>query len=307
MVSKLGIIGFSDGNGHPYSFSAIINGYDAKALKESGWTVIHDYLEKRKATEFGIDGLSVDYVWTQNVELSQQIASATKIPNVCVNYIDMLDHVDAVIIARDDWQSHHSIAMSFLSKGKHVFVDKPLSLDIEELKTFKPFLESGKLMSCAALRYAVEFDEYRQSCLSEKPFFISGTIVSDWERYGVHLLDGIFSGVTFNVESVFSSGTVTPVTSILNCSDGTKISINCLGQTTKTFNLSCYFKEKKASYDMNDNFSAFKRTLSSFRDMIQKNTPMIEPSLTLNIMKTLIAARISQKENRLVYLHEINI
>ena len=25
---KLGIIGFSKNNGHPYSFSAIINGYD---------------------------------------------------------------------------------------------------------------------------------------------------------------------------------------------------------------------------------------------------------------------------------------
>ena len=34
---KIGIIGTSEGNGHPYSFSAIINGYDDKNMSMSGW------------------------------------------------------------------------------------------------------------------------------------------------------------------------------------------------------------------------------------------------------------------------------
>ena len=37
---KLGLIGLSEGNGHPYSFSAIINGYDKQAMQKSDWSVI---------------------------------------------------------------------------------------------------------------------------------------------------------------------------------------------------------------------------------------------------------------------------
>lgn len=306
MVTQIGIIGFSEGNGHPYSFSAIINGYDSALLKKSDWPVIYQYLEKKDDTELGIQGLHVNCIWTQDIELSKKIASATKIDHACSDYEDMKERVDAVVIARDDWKSHFEIAMYFLTIGKYVFVDKPLSLNTSELKLLKPYLESGKLMSCAALRYAVEFDDYRQACLNDTPLFISGTIVSDWERYGVHLLDGIFSGIEFNVASIFSSGHQ-PNTTILNCNNGTKISLSCLGQTAKTFNLSCYFKSEKMSYEVNDNFTAFKRTLSNFREMIHNNTLPIDPSLTINIMKTLIAGRISQKENRLVNLNEIDI
>ncbi len=36
MVMNLGIIGYNKNNGHPYSFSAIINGYDKNYLIKSG-------------------------------------------------------------------------------------------------------------------------------------------------------------------------------------------------------------------------------------------------------------------------------
>lgn len=46
---KVGIIGLHNkDNGHPFSFSAIINGYDKKNFKSSPYKVILDYLEKRK-------------------------------------------------------------------------------------------------------------------------------------------------------------------------------------------------------------------------------------------------------------------
>ena len=45
LVINTGIIGLSEGNGHPFSFSAIINGYDKIELKKSGWKVIYDYLQ----------------------------------------------------------------------------------------------------------------------------------------------------------------------------------------------------------------------------------------------------------------------
>ena len=49
---KLGIIGFSKNNGHPYSFSAIVNGYHRKYFKKVGYKFILDYLEKQSKKIF---------------------------------------------------------------------------------------------------------------------------------------------------------------------------------------------------------------------------------------------------------------
>ena len=44
---KVGIIGFSEANGHPYSFSSIINGYNEKNYQKSNWKLILNYLKKQ--------------------------------------------------------------------------------------------------------------------------------------------------------------------------------------------------------------------------------------------------------------------
>ncbi len=306
MVIRAGIIGFSEGNGHPFSFSAITNGYIPDKFKKSGWEGIYNYLERKDPTDFGISDLTINCVWTQDYKLSETISAACKIPIICNTVEDMLDQVDAVIIARDDWKSHFSLALPFLKCGKPVFVDKPLSLDIEELRQLKPYLMNGLLMSCAALRYAVELDQFREECKRELPIHINGNILIDWERYGVHLLDGIFSAIPFEVESVFSTGQNTRTT-ILNCKNDRIITLSCLGVTAKTFNISSYSSSSKANYEVDDNFTAFKRTLSNFRNMIISGEPVISADLTLNIMKTLIAGNLSKTENRVVRLDEISI
>ena len=43
---KLGIIGISEGNGHPYSWSAIINGYNKKKMEECKYESIPSYLKR---------------------------------------------------------------------------------------------------------------------------------------------------------------------------------------------------------------------------------------------------------------------
>jgi predicted dehydrogenase len=306
MVTKLGMIGLSEGNGHPYSFSAIINGYDRESFATCGWPGIFEYLEKKVRNDFGIDGLTVSAVWTQDIEESRKIAQAARIESVCHSVDEMVELVDGVIIARDDWQSHWSLAEPFLKAGKYVFVDKPLSLSPEELKAFYPYLVQGQLMSCAALRYAGELDEYRYCCRQEQPKVVTGTILCDWSRYGVHLLDGIFSGIDFDVQAVFATGDL-PRTAVLECSGGTKIVLTCLGSSEKTFNISGYFDAKKTVAEVADNFTAFKRTLEHFRNMIRDGEAQIDPELTLNIMKTLIAGELSYKQKRLVYLDEIEI
>ena len=304
---KLGIIGINEGNGHPFSFSAIINGFDNEGMEDSGWDVIYDYLKMRDASEFGFDNVQVTHAWTQEPEQTKKLARASRIPNTVADMYDMLDEVDGVIIARDDYETHYPLAKTFLEKDKFVFIDKPLSLDITELRFFKKYLESGQLMSCAGARYARELDEIRAAISSFGDIkLIRGTVVNGMEKYGVHMLDGIFGVTGFNVKSVFCVQAKHTSMMIKN-TDNSLIYIDALGDSPKTLQFDFWSDIKRFHAETNDNFSMFRRLLADFVEMVRTKAPVVDPELVLNTMKVLIAANISRKENREVGIDEIVI
>ena len=72
-----GIIGLSQGNGHPYSWSAIINGYSSIDMKDIPFSSIPNYLKEQNWPECRLNLASVDYVLTQDIEVSKNIAKAS--------------------------------------------------------------------------------------------------------------------------------------------------------------------------------------------------------------------------------------
>ncbi len=112
---KLGIIGLKNkDNGHPFSFSAIINGYNEKYFKLSNYKNILNYLKKKPKKSFGIKGVKITHAWTQSLSLTKTLCKSCNIDNAVENYKDMLGNVNGVIIARDDL--HYSISKHFLKK-----------------------------------------------------------------------------------------------------------------------------------------------------------------------------------------------
>ena len=60
---RLAMIGSSSGNGHPYSWSAIFNGYDRPRMTaECPFPGIPAYLNKEPSDSFGIDGAKVTHI-----------------------------------------------------------------------------------------------------------------------------------------------------------------------------------------------------------------------------------------------------
>lgn len=304
---KLGVIGISDGNGHPFSFSAIINGYDAEGMKNSGWEVIYRYLLTRDSSEFGLGNVQVTHAWTQDPEQTRRLVRASRIANPVTDLDDMLDAVDGVIIARDDHETHYPFAKSFLERGKFVFIDKPLSLNIAELQFFRPYLQSGRLMSCAAARYARELDGIRDDIGTFGDMkLIRGTVVNSLEKYGVHMLDGIFGVTGFQVERVLCSEAKHTSMMIRN-TDDSLIYIDALGSSAKTLQFDFWSDKKRFHAEANDNFSMFRRMLADFVKMIETGKPPIDPALVTNTMRVLIAANISREEHRVVEIDEIAV
>jgi hypothetical protein len=307
LVTRLGMIGLSEGNGHPYSFSSIINGYSDEGLAASGWQVIYDYVRRRDRSEFGIDGLKVTHAWTQDGAQTDKLCRACLIPDAVDKYEDMVGRVDAVVIARDDFENHFTMAMPFLEAGMYVFVDKPLALNIEELRKFGPYLDSGRLMSCSGLYYAKELDEVRAGAQNfGRLKLIRGAVVSVWEKYGVHMLYAIFSFV--RSRPVWVVVLEAPHFSVaIGLDDGCLLQVDALGECPKTFSIDIWGDKNRSSHEIVDNFSMFRRMLWHFAQSIKNTKPAMNPETTLNIMRILIAGRISQKHKRKVLLNEIEL
>ena len=300
------MIGMSEGNGHPFSFSSIINGYSDAGLAQSGWDGIYNYVKVRDKSEFGIQNLKVTHAWTHDKEQTKKLCDAAMIPCPVDNYEKMLGNIDALILARDDYAVHHEIAGPFLENNVPVFIDKPLSLSTEELKYFKPFLENGTLMSCSGLRYAKELDTVRDTIpeYGEK-LFVRGTVLFSWEQYGVHMLEGIQSILRSRPVSV-SSVPVDHMSVMIRMSDGINIQIDALGNVPKIFRIDVIGDRKISTHEISDNFSMFRRMLWHFAEMIRTRKPVIPPHQTLDIMKVLMAGNTARLENRIVYMEEFD-
>lgn len=307
LVIKFGILGMSEGNGHPFSFSSIINGYADSGLSKSGWPGIYEYVRRRDPSEFGFDGVRVTHAWTQDIEITRKLCEAAMIPNSVTASAAMIGHVDAVIIARDDYENHLSMALPFLKAGLHVFIDKPLSLDVGELRALWPYLESGKLMSCSGMRYAKELDEPRASLGAYGEIrLIRGAILNSWEKYGIHLLDAILNIVHCKPVSVVAID-APHVSVAVQMDDGMVLQLDALGELCRCFRIDIFGTKQITSHQIVDNFSMFRRLLWHFVQSVKTGVPTIAPDHTLTVMQVLIAGRLARDEQRKILLHDIRI
>lgn len=288
MVMKVGVVGLSPGNGHPFSFSAIVNGFDPARFGSSGWPVIHEYLSRQPRDAFGFDGVRVTHAWTQDAETTARLRDACGIDHACGSVSEMVEAVDALIIARDDWETHADMAMPALEAGKPVFVDKPLTLKRGELRRFLPYLEAGQLMSTSGLRYASELDVLRaDGGRLGRIRMVNGVVLNGIEKYGIHLLEAV-AGLGLGVPVRVSRLPVPHDAFVFELDSGVPFTLHCLGDVAKTFNLHVFGEKGHLGFDLHDNFTAFRRTLDAFFTMCQARRPPIPPSQTVGLLEALM-------------------
>ncbi len=305
LVKSFGIIGLSEGNGHPFSYGSIINGYSPEGLAASGWPGIYEYVRRRHASEFGLDGWTITHAWTQDPASTKKLCAACRISHGVGDYREFLGKVDAVIIARDDHETHFQMARPFLEAGLPVFIDKPLSLAVSELRAFRPYLEKGQLMSCSGMRYSRELDEPRADLAAYGRLkLIRGAIVLSWEKYGVHLLEAILAITPAHPVSVRMLP-AEHASAFVRLDDGVLIQIDALGECARTFHVEFFGTQRTGTFDLTDNFSMFRRMLWQFAESIRTGRPAIPSERTLEIMLVLIAGRMARNENREVFLSEL--
>ena len=288
---RLGMLGASPGNGHPFSFSAIINGYEEQAFAKTDWHVILDYLKVQNPTDFGFSGVKVSHAWTQDPSITKSLCRACRIEHAVTNPADMIGKVDAVLIARDDASSHWSLAKQFLDSGIPLFIDKPLTLRIDELERFWPHLCGGHVMSCSGFRFAVELDSLAVGLSNiGRLRLVRGSTLNDWEKYGIHLLEAALQ-ITKLVPVSVRRLPASHDSLFIETSGGPPIQIDALGNVSKLFHLECIGEKGRVSVDLMDNFGAFKNTITAFLRMVRSGRPSIPAIETWQSIATIIAGK----------------
>lgn len=188
---KLGVVGFSDGNGHPFSWAAACNGYLKKKLNKIPFVRIRDYLPKYDLDFIKINDAKVTHIWTQDRNYSKLIAEITKINYVCLNLRDLYENVDAILFLRDDIETREKYLLELIKSGKPIYVDKFLHYDQKKIKKYLKLQRySGQIFSEAPVV------NYIKLKLTKLEFKEIGKIVSitchtpgKWKLYSVNSIE----------------------------------------------------------------------------------------------------------------------
>ncbi len=269
MVLKLGIIGTSIGNGHPYSWSAIINGYSKKYLDSCPYPVIRKYLKNDSFPENNMNGVQVTNVWTQDRKESEKIAKISLIPNIDDKYYDLVDKVDAILLARDDYENHYELSLPFIDSGMPIYIDKPIATDITSLnKIFSTQKYKGQIFTCSALKYAKEFKLNASEIKSYGSIFkIIATAPKDWTHYSIHVIEPVLS--MFNL---YDDCKVIRVKKIKNGGKKMEVLFNkylsvefiTSGLNDTPITIEIFGSKKSNKILFNDTFYAFKSAIEHF-------------------------------------------
>ena len=310
---RLAMLGMVDGNGHPYSWSAIINGrYDPEVMAQCGYPVIPQYLGAQPRSALGIPGVQVTHVWCDDPGDALRVARAAYIPNVVARPEEVIGQVDAVIIPTDKGGEHVDRARPFVEAGLPVFVDKPLVDRADHLGQFLRWQRAGKaILSTSCMRYAREFTAIGRR-LEEvgQVRLLTITTAKSWERYGIHALEAVYPLLPRGRWlSVANTGTVEANVVHARHADGIDVVLAAVADLYGAFGCLGLFGTKSSLTErFQDTFYAFKAQLVAFVEYLRTGRPPFPFEETVELMKVIIAGIRSREEHgRTVMLDEVQI
>jgi predicted dehydrogenase len=289
---RLGIIGMTEGNGHPFSWSAIFNGYDRSTMMaECPFAGIPVYLNKEPAETLQITGAKVTHIYCDQRPDAEKVAKCSLIPQVVDKPEELIGKVDAVIIATDIGSEHVRRARPFVEAGLPVFIDKPLCDNQKDLGLFRKWIvdEAKPVMSASCMRYAKEFAPYhRRTEELGQLRFVSMPMAKKWETYGIHALESIYPIVGPGFETIQNLGTAERNVVHMTHRRGIDIVIGCIKDIQYGGALNLGGTAGNITLTSQDTFYAFKAQLQAFVDFLRSGSYPFPFSETDELMRLVI-------------------
>ena len=293
------MLGMIEGNGHPYSWSAIVNGYDPAEMAKCPYEGIPVYLGKEPLASVRIPGARVTHLWTDNPAEAPLVAKASHIEHIVARPEDVIGQVDAVIISTDDGDNHIPRVQPFIEAGLPVFVDKPMATNIADLHQFMRWHTSGAvILSTSGMRYAPEMQltEAQRAHLGDLRWVTSFTCKS-WERYGIHALE--------MVEPLLGPGFVSARAHTdsggdlmhLTHRNGVRVTIGAIHDAYGSFGaVHLYGTKGQLALTHADTYNAFRAQLVAFIEMLRTGVRPLPFDETVELMAVIIAGIRSREQ-----------
>lgn len=306
---RIAMLGMIEGNGHPYSWSGIINGYDPVEMGKCPYAAIPDYMGRQPLDSVRIPGARVTHIWTDDPTDAPKVAKASLIQNVVSRPEDVIGEVDAVIVATDDGDDHIERARPFIEAGLPVFVDKPMATNTPDLKQFLQWHQQGAtILSTSGMRYMPEMQQAaaHRADLGDLRWITSFTCKT-WERYGIHALEAVspLLGQGFQTVQALSDarGDVMHITH----ASGTVLTIGAIHDAYGSFGaVHLYGTKGQLPLRLTDTYAAFRGQLVAFINMLQTGVRPVSMEETAELMQVIIAGRESRKRGgAAVHIHDL--
>ncbi|MGC8834901.1 MAG: Gfo/Idh/MocA family protein, partial [Armatimonadota bacterium] len=229
---KIGIVGGAK-SWHAKSFSEMFNGYNEDLARQHNFPLYKTRLEEARVT----------HIWDPDKASAELIAEICGIDNVLSDMEEMLGQVDGVIIADDTSMKHQKRAVPFLKAGLPTFVDKPLSPSIEEAEELIRLAgaNNAPFMSCSALRYAKEVEEFLVAKGEIGEILTGNSICSgDLIFYGIHALEQLYVCIGAGIKCVQNVGEEGRDTVVITKEDRRKFILSVYKEIPYLFQMNLY-------------------------------------------------------------------
>lgn len=293
---RLAMLGMIEGNGHPYSWSGIINGYNPAEMAHCPYAGIPIYMGKQPLETVRIPGARVTHIWTDDPADAPKVAAASLIENVVGRPEDVIGHVDAAIIATDDGTDHVRRARPFIEAGLPVFIDKPMATTMAELHQFLAWHQAGHvILSTSGMRYAPEM-RADFSRLGDWRWITSFTCKT-WERYGIHALEAVSPLLGPGFMSVQAHSDAGGDVMHISHRSGVRLTIGALHDAYGSFGaVHLYGTEGDQALKLTDTYHAFRGQLVAFIEMLRTGQRPVAFEETLELMAVIIAGIRSREQ-----------
>jgi len=290
---KIGMVGGAK-SWHAKSFSEMFNGYDEELARQHNFPLYKSRIE----------GARVTHIWDPEREYAELIAKICGIENVVSDMEEMLGQVDGVIIADDTTMKHQRRAIPFLKAGLPTFVDKPLSPSIEEAEELISLAKENNapFMSCSALRYAKEVEEFLSKKEEIGEIRTGNSICSgDLIFYGIHALEQLYVCIGPGIRSVQNVGEEGRDIVVITKEDGRKFILTVFKEISYLFQMNLYGTKGWREVRVEDSDYFYSNMLRAFVRMVETRKPPFPPEETLEIIKTLVLARRSAQQGGAIF------
>ena len=258
-------------------------------------------------------------LWGEDADQARSKARECQIPAVVATAAEVLTDVDLVMVVNRYGDDHPPYARLAIEAGLPTFVDKPFANEVEDVHALVSLATEREvpLMSCSALRYAVEvmaLQERMEGFGALSCAVISGAAAGDFPDprarhpffYGIHAVELLHTLLGGGAQAVTTRRSARCDIGLVHYADGRQGVINLLHKTPGFYHGAVFGEAGRGEADVVDAERFYAGTLERVIQMAAGGEPPFPVAWSVEIMAVMAAlVRSAEEDGRTVPLSEL--